>query len=203
MRSIGKIFGLCILTIAVFLAGYYVHRPIPSQSLSSGRKPLYYHDPMHPAYTSDKPGIAPDCGMELEPVYAEAKQEVRDALPPGSVQLDDHKQQLIGIRMVRVDRKGTSQTVRVVGRITVDETRVDRVTALADGVVRSVSSFGTGSVVQRDDLLATYFVATRDIYNAMQAFVLASGTFDQATSSVRNGLINSSKANSAARMKNS
>ena len=26
---------------------------------------------MHPAYKSDKPGIAPDCGMKLEPVYAE------------------------------------------------------------------------------------------------------------------------------------
>jgi Cu(I)/Ag(I) efflux system membrane fusion protein len=24
---------------------------------------------MHPAYKSAKPGIAPDCGMQLEPVY--------------------------------------------------------------------------------------------------------------------------------------
>jgi RND family efflux transporter MFP subunit len=35
----------------------------------SGRKILYWVDPMHPAYKSDKPGIAPDCGMKLEPVY--------------------------------------------------------------------------------------------------------------------------------------
>jgi multidrug efflux pump subunit AcrA (membrane-fusion protein) len=35
------------------------------------RKILYWHDPMHPAYKSDKPGIAPDCGMRLEPVYAD------------------------------------------------------------------------------------------------------------------------------------
>ncbi len=34
-----------------------------------GRKILYYVDPMHPGYKSDKPGIAPDCGMKLEPVY--------------------------------------------------------------------------------------------------------------------------------------
>jgi RND family efflux transporter MFP subunit len=33
------------------------------------RKVLYWVDPMHPAYKSDKPGIAPDCGMKLEPVY--------------------------------------------------------------------------------------------------------------------------------------
>lgn len=35
----------------------------------SGRKILYWVDPMHPAYRSDRPGIAPDCGMKLEPVY--------------------------------------------------------------------------------------------------------------------------------------
>lgn len=34
-------------------------------------KILYYVDPMHPTYKSDKPGIAPDCGMQLTPVYAE------------------------------------------------------------------------------------------------------------------------------------
>ena len=31
---------------------------------------LYYVDPMHPAYRSDRPGKAPDCGMDLVPVYA-------------------------------------------------------------------------------------------------------------------------------------
>ncbi|HEY4682007.1 MAG TPA: heavy metal-binding domain-containing protein, partial [Candidatus Acidoferrales bacterium] len=35
------------------------------------RKILYWVDPMHPAYKSDKPGTAPDCGMDLVPVYAD------------------------------------------------------------------------------------------------------------------------------------
>jgi RND family efflux transporter MFP subunit len=34
-------------------------------------KVLYWVDPMHPSYKSDKPGIAPDCGMQLTPVYAQ------------------------------------------------------------------------------------------------------------------------------------
>lgn len=34
------------------------------------REALYWYDPMHPAYKSDKPGIAPDCGMQLVPRYA-------------------------------------------------------------------------------------------------------------------------------------
>ena len=37
----------------------------------SERKILYWYDPMHPQYTSDKPGKAPDCGMDLVPKYAD------------------------------------------------------------------------------------------------------------------------------------
>jgi multidrug efflux pump subunit AcrA (membrane-fusion protein) len=36
-------------------------------------KVLYWVDPMHPAYKSDQPGKAPDCGMDLVPVYEKPK----------------------------------------------------------------------------------------------------------------------------------
>jgi len=55
---------------AVLLLGFALgHFRAPSSAVA--RQPLYYVDPMHPAYKSDKPGIAPDCGMQLVPVYAE------------------------------------------------------------------------------------------------------------------------------------
>lgn len=43
------------------------------QMPSSERKILYWYDPMHPAYRSDKPGKAPDCGMDLVPKYSDDK----------------------------------------------------------------------------------------------------------------------------------
>ena len=61
---------LSIALVFVFGFGYgrwYSTRPAPK----AGRKILYYVDAMHPWYRSDKPGIAPDCGMKLEPVYAD------------------------------------------------------------------------------------------------------------------------------------
>jgi Cu(I)/Ag(I) efflux system membrane fusion protein len=61
---------LGIGVVFVFGFGYgrwYSTRP----AAKAGRKILYYVDPMHPWYKSDKPGIAPDCGMKLEPVYAD------------------------------------------------------------------------------------------------------------------------------------
>lgn len=35
------------------------------------RKILFWYDPMHPQYKSDKPGKAPDCGMDLVPKYSD------------------------------------------------------------------------------------------------------------------------------------
>src|SRR5260370_2017372 len=72
MKAI-RIIGLLVL-IALAFAGGYVYKAVKGGTASAdqgGRKILYWVDPMHPAYKSDKPGIAPDCGMKLEPVYAD------------------------------------------------------------------------------------------------------------------------------------
>lgn len=69
-----KRIGLLALVLAAFAGGYFYNAMKGRTAASaekSGRKVLYWVDPMHPAYKSDKPGIAPDCGMKLEPVYAE------------------------------------------------------------------------------------------------------------------------------------
>lgn len=61
-----------VLVAAGFGGGYLFHaRKGAGAAQTGGRKVLYWVDPMHPAYKSDKPGIAPDCGMKLEPVYAD------------------------------------------------------------------------------------------------------------------------------------
>ncbi len=63
-----------LIVVAAFVGGYgygrWYGKPAPV-SQKQGRKVLYWVDPMHPAYKSDKPGIAPDCGMKLVPVYEE------------------------------------------------------------------------------------------------------------------------------------
>ena len=75
----GRIFNTLFLTALGFGAGFafkaWMDRS-PARKTAE-RKILYWHDPMHPAYRSDKPGTAPDCGMKLVPVYAEA-----DPVPP-------------------------------------------------------------------------------------------------------------------------
>src|SRR6266496_6329275 len=72
MKKAAYFILLFVLVAGAFVAGtWFNQRTIANPSHTSGRKILYYVDPMHPAYKSDKPGVAPDCGMTLEPVYAD------------------------------------------------------------------------------------------------------------------------------------
>ena len=91
--------GLAIaVAIVSFVAGaLWNHAPQAIQASTGDRRILYYHDPMHPAYRSDKPGIAPDCGMALEPVYADDPTGGAEApsMPPGAVRISAEQQQLI------------------------------------------------------------------------------------------------------------
>jgi len=61
-----------LLITAAFGAGvWYARARTPALEQKDGRKILYWVDPMHPAYKSDRSGVAPDCGMKLVPVYAD------------------------------------------------------------------------------------------------------------------------------------
>ena len=69
-----RIVLLFVLIAIGFVGGFgygrwYGKDSSPSAGQKGGRRILYYVDPMHPGYKSDKPGIAPDCGMKLVPVY--------------------------------------------------------------------------------------------------------------------------------------
>jgi len=87
------------------------------------RKILFWYDPMHPAYKSDKPGIAPDCGMQLVPKYAE-DETATSKMPAGTIKIAPEKQQLIGVRTATVERQSLARTVRTTGQLTSDETKL-------------------------------------------------------------------------------
>src|SRR3974377_1937124 len=85
------------------------------------RKVLFWFDPMHPAYKSDKPGVAADCGMQLVPKYADEETNLAK-MPPGTVMMSLDKQQLIGVRTGRVTRQPLERTIRTTGTLEADRT---------------------------------------------------------------------------------
>jgi hypothetical protein len=73
MASKGRVLIHCAALAGAFAAGALLFsRSSPSEQ-PAARRVMYWHDPMHPEYRSDKPGTAPDCGMQLEPVYADGE----------------------------------------------------------------------------------------------------------------------------------
>jgi Cu(I)/Ag(I) efflux system membrane fusion protein len=56
-----------LLLLAAVSIGSYVVSKRPGANAQSQKKALY-HCPMHPSYTSDKPGECPICSMTLEPI---------------------------------------------------------------------------------------------------------------------------------------
>jgi len=156
--------SLAIAVVAAIAASYGIGR-YKSHSQSgnqTGRHVLYYVDPMHPSYKSDKPGIAPDCGMRLVPVFAEDLGNAQPSsplaqLPTGAVAIDAATQRLMGIRVAPVEKKGTTRTVRVIGRVVPEDTRVYRVNSGLGGFIRETYNDSVGMLVKKDQKLASYY----------------------------------------------
>jgi Cu(I)/Ag(I) efflux system membrane fusion protein len=170
--------------LAALAASYEFGQHHPLSQAKSNRTALYYVDPMHPAYRSDKPGVAPDCGMQLEPVYADGvgkapPLEPTPPLPGGAVRIDGATRRLMGIRLGSVERSGATRTIRVVGRVVPEDTRQYRVNSGVDGFVRETLNDSVGTQVRKDQKLASYYAP--DFAAAASGFLAAS---ERATGSV-------------------
>jgi membrane fusion protein, copper/silver efflux system len=170
--------ALSIVVLGVFVAGFLAGgwdrpREIVGATGLHGRKVLYYVDPMHPAYTSDKPGKAPDCGMPLEPVYDEASAVVARA-----VRVSSDAQHLVGVQVAAVASTAATEQLRLYGRVAPDETHLYRIDIGIEGFIRELSTVTTGSQVRKDQWLAT--LSAPDIRMPIQAYQVALELLDRA-----------------------
>ncbi len=161
MKKILSAVVIGLLMILSYTAGWHhKDKGRVATATANDRRVLYWVDPMHPAYKSDRPGIAPDCGMELEPVYAEpvaSTNGVALPVPPGAVGIDVDKQQLVGIRVAAVQKTPGTDRVRIPGRVVPEDTRVYRITAGSEGFVRETYNDSVGQLVKKDQKLATSY----------------------------------------------
>jgi RND family efflux transporter MFP subunit len=136
---------------------------------------------MHPSYTSDKPGIAPDCGMELVPVYDDGsgKGVVGEAGVPGAVRIEADAQQRIGVRVEAVKKTSGTRSLRLLGRVAPDENRVYRVIAGIEGRIEDMPGPTTGSIVHKGDPIVSFF--SPDSLTPQQGYLAALTVPDRIT----------------------
>ncbi|GLI34640.1 efflux RND transporter periplasmic adaptor subunit [Desulforhabdus amnigena] len=142
----------------------------PQEKPPSGeRKPLYWVDPMNPSHKSDKPGKAPD-GMDLVPVYAE-EGAPSESLPPGSVQIKPRRQQLIGVQYGEVAEGPVTKTIRAVGMLASDETKIAHIHTKFEGWIDETYIDFVGMLVEKGQPLLSIY--SPDLYSTQQELLLA------------------------------
>jgi len=192
MNRPSQVLLLLALTTAAFLAGSWRSRHAAENPATNTRRILYYTDPMHPSYKSDKPGTAPDCGMKLEPVYADggpSSPTPDGGVPaerPGAVRIDNAKLQLAGVATGVVEKVSEDYAIRLFGRVAADEARTYKLNAGVEGYFQQVAPPTTGSRVTRNQLLATF--STPMAVMPIQTYLLNLDTEDR---------VNQAGANSA------
>ncbi|MCE2438162.1 MAG: efflux RND transporter periplasmic adaptor subunit [Candidatus Latescibacteria bacterium] len=131
--------------------------------------PAVHRCPMHPTVVSDRPGSCPICGMDLvmdQP--SRSGHEDGHAEEAGEVRIDPSTVQNMGVRTRTVERMPVSRTVRTMGRVVYDETRMTDVNTKVTGWVEGLYVDFTGQEVKKGQpLLEIYspeLVAAQEEY---------------------------------------
>ncbi|MEO5699334.1 MAG: efflux RND transporter periplasmic adaptor subunit [Casimicrobiaceae bacterium] len=131
----------------------------------TGRKVLYWHDPMVPGQRFDKPGKSPFMDMQLVPVYADGGGDA------GGVAIDARVQQNLGVRTAIVKRGTSAPSIETVGTVAYNERDVALVQARASGFVERLFVRATLDPVRAGQPLAELYVP--DWVAAQEEFLAA------------------------------
>lgn len=119
---------------------------------STGKKVLYWHDPMVPGQKFDQPGKSPFMDMPLVPMYAD------DAGDEGKVSISPRVQQNLGIRTAEVTKGSLASAVVAVGSVAYNERDVALVQARSNGFVERLYVRAPLDPVRKGQALAELYV---------------------------------------------
>ncbi|MGF7131514.1 Cu(I)/Ag(I) efflux system membrane fusion protein [Paraburkholderia sp. EB58] len=157
----------------------------------TGRKVLYWHDPMVPNQHFDKPGKSPFMDMQLQPVFA-------DEGGSSGIKVDSTLQQNLGIRYATVVRQETAEGFDAIGTTQFDESMADVVQSRVTGYIDHLYANAPMQRVAKGAPIASLFVpdwlAPQEEYLAlkrggMDASLLAAARARMQALSIPDGLI--------------
>jgi len=141
--------------------------PAKPAAAQSGRKVLFYRNPMGLRDTSPVPK-KDSMGMDYIPVY-----EGEDADDGTTVKLSLDKVQRSGVRTVAVEARTIIRPMRAVGTVKYDERRLTIVTLRADGYIEDLFVNATGQSVHAGDPM--FRVYSKDIQMAQADLIVSAG----------------------------
>ena len=157
----------------------------------TGRKVLYWHDPMVPNQHFDKPGKSPFMDMQLQPVFA-------DEGGSNGIKVDSTLQQNLGIRYATVVRQDTAESFDAIGTTQFDESMAEVVQSRVTGYIDHLYANAPMQRLAKGAPIASLFVpdwlAPQEEYLAlkrggMDAGLLAAARARMQALSIPDGLI--------------
>jgi Cu(I)/Ag(I) efflux system membrane fusion protein len=115
-----------------------------------GGEVAHYTCSMHPSVERQGPGACPICSMDLTPVH-------REELETGILRIDAERRQEIGVRTSTVETRELTVTLRTVGTLTFDETRLSEVSLKNRGWIDRLFVEETGQAVRHGQTLFTLY----------------------------------------------
>ncbi|MGV2290397.1 efflux RND transporter periplasmic adaptor subunit [Trinickia sp. YCB016] len=132
----------------------------------TGRKVLFWHDPMVPNQHFDKPGKSPFMDMQLQPVYAD------EGGGSAGVKIDPGLQQNLGIRYATVRRQDSTEGFDAVGTTQFDESQAyvvqSRVAGYIDRLYASAPMQHVGKGAPIASLFVPDWLAPQEEYLALK-----------------------------------
>ena len=172
-----KQFIIIAIAGAVVFAGGFVTRGIFSggsheghqhgKGVESGEQAEFYTCSMHPQIQQPGPGKCPLCGMDLIPVVkGQGENE-----GPRELAMSPRAMSLAEIQSSAVERKYVMAEVRMVGKVTYDETKVSYITAWVPGRLDRLYVDYTGIKVNEGDHLVNLY--SPDLLQAQEELISA------------------------------
>ena len=129
----------------------------------SGRRVLYWYDPMIPQERYPRPGKS-SMNMDLIPKYA-------DEAGAGGVTVSATVMQNLGIRLARVEVRDIAPVVRAVGRVDFDQRLISEVQTLTPGFVETLTVRAEGEPIGAGRVIAQVYspelLAAQNEYKAL------------------------------------
>lgn len=124
------------------------------QAHTNAQGEVVYTCSMHPSVRESEPGNCPICGMELIPVNDTATSSGED---PYRLEMTEAAVRLAEVQTSTVRRETPVQTVRMPGKITVDERRIRSLSAHFPGRIEQLYVNFTGEYIERGERVASVY----------------------------------------------
>jgi Cu(I)/Ag(I) efflux system membrane fusion protein len=123
---------------------------------------------MHPQYKLPKPGLCPSCNMDLIPLIVD---ETEMATSMRQLSVSESAKKLMDIEVAAVERKFVTASVRMVGKVDYDETKLAYITAWVPGRLDRLYVDYTGVPVNKGEHLVDLY--SPELISAQEALLEA------------------------------